>query len=127
MDIIRLDPHDPLPEGPARRVVVLRRFDEDSPRATHIEIRLEGGGHMPEITRPANAHGPLDWDAAVEAAIQVARSERLDRITTLDRTAGPREQDILQHAGDHSVHMEALADTDPEDGEAGPDMRDLRI
>ncbi len=43
----------------------------------------------------------------------------------IDRTAGPRERDIQQHGGDHSIHMERLDDDDLEEGEAGPDMRDL--
>ena len=64
-----LEPHAPLPEGPARRVVVLRRFDEDSPRDTVIELHLQGGGGPAEATRP---HGPdgvtLDWGQAIEAA-----------------------------------------------------------
>ena len=122
-----LEPHAPLPEGPARRVLVLRRFDEDSPRDTVIELHLQGGGGPAEATRP---HGPdgvtLDWDQAIEAARAVAESEGLDTIYVVDRTAGDREADILRHGGDHSVHMDALSDTDAEDGVTGTDMRNRR-
>ena len=62
---------------------------------------------------------------AIEAAQRVAESEGLKRVFVVDRTAGEREQDILHHGGDHSVHMEKLVDFDLEDGERGPDMRDV--
>ena len=127
MDIRRLAPHDPLPDGHARRVVLLRRFDEDRPRDTVIELHLSGGGALNEATRPNTPEGhPMSWDQAIAAAQSVAESEGLGAFYVLDRTAGDREQDILQHAGDRTVHMEELSDTDPEDGEVGPDMRDRR-
>ena len=66
----------------------------------------------------------MDLDEAVAAAVKVAESEKLSRVLVANRTAGAREQDILQHGGDHSVHMEALVDSDIEDGERGADMRD---
>ena len=69
----------------------------------------------------------MDWDQAVEAAKAVANSEHLHRIYLLDRTAGPREQDILRHGGDHSIHMDTLSDTDEEDGVTGTDMRDRPV
>jgi len=127
MDQITLSPHDPLPEGPDRRVVLLRRFDEDAPSGIHIELRLEGGQKGTEAVQPHDPSGlPMAWDAAIEAATKVAVTERLSRIYIVDRTAGPREQIVLQHGGDHSAEMEQLTDTDPEDGETGPDMRDRR-
>ncbi len=126
-EIMRLEPHDPLPEGPGRRVLVLQRFDEDDPRKTVIELHLTGGGVGAEATRPVSPDGvPMQLDDAVDAACQVAESEGLDRVYVLDRTAGPREQEIMAYGGDHSVNMEGLQDTDPEDGERGPDMRDRR-
>ena len=64
---------------------------------------------------------------AVHAAREVAKSEGLHLIYVLDRTAGPRERDILRHHGDHSVHMDRLDDFDLEEGERGPDMRDRRF
>ncbi len=128
MHTITLAPHDPLPEGPERRVVLLRRFDEDAPGTTHVELRLEGGKKPSEFAQPRDPAGAaMAWDAAIEAAQRVAESEDLDRIYILDRTAGPREQVVLQHGGDHSVEMETLADTDPEDGVTGSDMRDRRV
>ena len=127
MEQITLSPHDPLPEGPARRVVLLRRFDEDSPSGTHIELRLEGGQQGTEAVLPHDPSGlPMAWDAAIEAATRVAASEQLSQFYVVDRTAGPREQIVLQHGGDHSAEMEQLSDTDTEDGETGSDMRDRR-
>ena len=128
MNTITLAPHDPLPEGTDRRVVLLRRFDEDNPDGTHVELRLEGGGRASEFAQPRDNDGrPMAWDAAIGAALRVAESEQLDCIYVLDRTAGPREQVVLQHGGDHSADMAALSDTDPEDDEIGSDMRDRRV
>lgn len=122
-EIVRLAPHDPIPSGPARHVVVIHRFDEDAPQRTFTSIVLTG--HPDETTRPMRADGqPMGLGEAIEAAQQVARSEKLDRVYVVDRTEGEREQDILRHGGDHSVHMEGLVDFDLEEGERGPDMRD---
>ena len=122
-DIVRLAPHDPIPTGPGRHVVVLHRFDEDEPKKTVVSITLTG--HPDQTTHPMRPDGkPMGLDEAVAAAVKVAESEKLSRVLVADRTAGSREQDILQHGGDHSVHMEALVDSDIEDGERGADMRD---
>jgi hypothetical protein len=66
----------------------------------------------------------MDLEEAVEAARRVADEAGIAAVQVIDRTAGPRERDILQHGGDHSVHMERLDDDDLEEGERGPDMRD---
>ena len=122
-DIVRLAPHDPIPTGPGRHVVVLHRFDEDAPKKTVVSITLTG--HPDETTHPMRPDGrPMGLDEAIAAAVKVAESEKLSRVIVADRTAGEREQDILQHGGDHSVHMDALVDSDIEDGERGADMRD---
>lgn len=124
IEITTLSAHDPMPVGPRRNVVVLRRFEEDQPGGTSIQIVLTG--KQDETTRPRRSDGTLmPLDEAIDAAKRVAESEGLPRIYVLDRLQGTREQDILQHAGDHSVHMERLSDTDEEDGERGPDMRDI--
>ena len=123
--IHRLDPHDPLPEG-GRRVVVMHRLDEDDPRHTHTEILLTGAPGRGEAVQPRRPDGtPMTLEEAVAAAEQVAESEGLHEIYVLDRTAGPREREVLSAGGDHSVNMDALSDTDPEDGERGADMRDI--
>ena len=124
-EVKHLDPHDPLPEG-GRRVVVMHRLDEDDPRHTHTEILLTGAPGRGEAVRPMRPDGtPMPLDEAVEAAKQVADSEGLHDVYVVDRTAGPREQEVLAAGGDHSVHMDALTDDDLEDGERGPDMRDV--
>ena len=119
-----LAPHDPMPSGPGHHVVVLRRFREDDPAHTEVQIVLTG---TPEqLTHPRRPDGtPMELDEAVAAAHKVAETEGLSRIFVLDRTGGPREKDILQYGGDHSVHMETLKDTDDEDGVSGTDMRDI--
>jgi hypothetical protein len=102
---------------------VLHRFDEDEPKKTVVSITLTG--HPGETTHPMRPDGkPMGLDEAIEAAIKVAASEKLTRVVVADRTQGDREQDILQHGGDHSVHMDSLIDSDLEDGERGADMRD---
>ena len=122
-DIVRLAPHDPIPTGPGKHVVVLHRFDEEEPKKTVVSITLTG--HPDQTTHPMRPDGkPMGIDEAIQAAIKVAESEKLSRVMVADRTQGAREQDILQHGGDHSVHMEALVDSDIEDGERGADMRD---
>lgn len=123
-ETITLAPHDPMPSGPGRHVIVLRRFREDDPAQTETQIILTG---IPEqSTHPRQPDGTLmDLDQAVAAGVKVAESEGLSRIFVLDRTSGRREQDILQHGGDHTVHMEELADSNVEEGERGPDMRDM--
>lgn len=129
VEIRRLDPHAPLPDGlgpdgRGRYVVVFSRFDEDDPRAVFTEIILADGPGNVETTRPVQPDGtPMSFDEAIEAGRQVADSEGLDVVYAVDRTAGAREREVLAHGGDHTVGMAGLQDTDPEDGERGPDMR----
>ena len=122
-DIIRLQPHDPLPDGPY--VAVLRRFDEDDARRVVTEIMLRGRAGT-ELAHPAGPDGaPMGFEDAISHAVKVADSEGIAAVHAIDRTAGSREQDILRHGGDHTVGMDGLADSDMEDGERGPDMRDM--
>ncbi len=122
-DVVRLAPHDPIPTGPGKHVIVLHRFDEEEPTKTVVSITLTG--HPDQTTRPMRPDGrAMAIDEAIDAAIKVAESEKLTRVLVADRTAGEREQDILQHGGDHSVHMDGLVDSDLDDGERGADMRD---
>jgi hypothetical protein len=126
-EIRRLDPHDPLPEGPGKHLIVLRRFQEDDPGRTLVEIILSSGPSSVERTRPMRPDGhPMGLKEAVRSACEVAKTEDLDVVYVVDRVAGPREKDILHHHGDHSVHMEQLDDFDLEEGERGSDMRDRR-
>lgn len=121
-ETITLAPHDAVPTG--RNVVVIRRFEEDTPGRTTTQIILTGTTEV--VTHPRKPDGTaMHLDDAIRAARKVAESEGIPRIYVLDRLQGPREADILRHDGDHSVHMERLQDTDPEDGEQGPDMRDI--
>ena len=120
--IQRLNPHDPAPEG--HTVTVMRRFDEDDPHKVVVEIALAHAHRPTERTHPVDAAGhPMGLDEAVAAACKVADEEGIEQVAVIDRTAGPREHDIQQHGGDHSIHMERLDDDDLEEGEVGPDMR----
>ena len=121
--ITRLNPHDPAPTG-GHAVTVLRRFDEDDPHKVVVEITLTHPHGLPERTHPRGPDGKaMGLDEAVAAACKVADQEGVATVTVIDRTAGPREHDIQQHGGDHSIHMERLDDDDLEEGEVGPDMR----
>lgn len=124
IEVRRLDPHDPLPEGRSHRVIVLRRFDEDDPRKIVTEITLTGAPGRSEVARPTHADGSaMSLDQVIVAAKQVAKTEGIDQVFVLDRTAGQLEHEVIEHSGDHSFPGKRLRDTDPEDGETGADMR----
>lgn len=125
-EIRTLQPHDPLPGG--HSVVLMRRFEEDAPDRVMLEIIVSNPDKSEETIRPVHADGSsMSWEEATEAARQRAREEGLKRIWRVDRTAGGREQEILQHGGDHSVNMDRLDDSNLEDGERGADMRDRTL
>jgi len=125
-EIRTLQPHDPLPGG--HSVVLMRRFEEDAPDRLMLEIIVTNPDKSEETIRAVRPDGaPMSWEEATEAASQRAREEGLKRIWRVDRTAGRREQEVLQHGGDRSVNMQGLEDSDLEDGEHGPDMRDHRV
>lgn len=125
IEIRRLDPHDPLPEGRGHRVIVLRRFDEDDPRRQVTEIILTDAPGHSETARPTGPDGrALSVEDATMAARKIAESEGISQVYVLDRTAGRLEHEVVEHGGDHSFPGKALDDTDLEDGEKGPDMRD---
>ena len=120
-----LDPHAPLPEG-LRHVVVLRRFAEDDPRGTEVEVITVHGPDRIRAMRPAAAGDHiLSLEEAVQEGERIAQNEGFAHVYVIDRTAGPRERDVLAHGGDHTVHMDRLEDSDDDDGERGPDMRDV--
>lgn len=125
VEITRLGPHDPLPEGRGHRVIVLRRFDEDDPRRQVNEIILTGRAGYSETARPARPDGKaFPIENAIAAARKVAESEGISQVYVIDRTEGRLEHDVVEHGGDHSFPGKVLDDTDLEDGEPGPDMRD---
>lgn len=119
----KLEPHAPLPEG--KHVSVLRRFDEDNPDRVITEIVLGTAPGRTETANPARPDGtPMPLGEAIDAAKRVAESEGITTVFVVDRLAGTREHEILEHGGDHSVDMDHLDDMDLEEGERGPDMRD---
>ena len=126
-ELRRLAPHDPVPdEGPFR--LVLKRFAEDAPRMTIVELISAEPGEPPMLSVPARPDGtPMGFEQAIEAALVQAEAAGVPVLLALDRTAGAREQAVLSHAGDRTVDMQTLQDTDPEDGEEGTDIRDRPV
>lgn len=115
-DIIRLQPHDPLPEAKPYALVI-RRFGEDDPNATITEIDFFGA--HPTMTLAQGA-----WEDVIHAAQHEAEQRGYKVLYAVDRTAGTREQEIIAHHGDHGVRSEELSDTDMEDGQSGSSLLD---
>jgi hypothetical protein len=123
-ELHRLQPHDPVPES-GRYILVLRRFAEDAPQVTLVELVISDGRDPPQLTVPVKADGtPMNFEDAVTAARAMAEREDFAAVYAADRTAGTREQEVLAHHGDHAVGMEKLDDMDLEEGERGSDLRD---
>ena len=116
-EIIRLEPHDPLPDG-GNIALVLRRFGEDDPNAVITEIDFFGRHPAIDLAIEGN------FEDAIHAAAQKAGERGISTVYAVDRTAGRREQEVLQHHGDHTVRMDELTDTDEEDGERGATILD---
>jgi len=121
-EIIRLEPHDPLP-GAKPYALVIRRFGEDDPNATITEIDFFGA--HPTMTLAAGPGGaPARWDDVVHYAREQAERRGYKALYAVDRTAGAREQEIISHHGDHGVRSEELSDTDLEEGQSGNSLLD---
>ena len=121
-DLIRLDPHDPLPEA-SPYALVIRRFGEDDPTAVITEIDFLGRHPTMELAS-GPAGQPLSWEEVVHRALHEAQGRGYTTLYAVDRTAGAREQEILAHHGDHGVRSEELSDTDMEDDERGSSVLD---
>ena len=122
VETIRLAPHDPVPDY-GNHVLVLRRMGEDDPGAVVTEIVFYGqdSATVPAVGRDGHA---LTLEQAVEAAEAEAARRHLSKVYVVDRTAGKLEQEALADHGGRGFAADALEDTDPEDGERGPDLRD---
>lgn len=121
-----LQPHDPLPDGPA--VILMRRFEEDDPKQAMMELIVIHANQSEETSRLLTAEGqPLAWPEAAAQAEARAGEAGLHHVYHVDRTAGPREQEVASHGGDRTVDMAGLDDDDLEDGEHGSDMRDMGL
>lgn len=118
----RLQPHDAVPEA-GRYILVLRRFAEDAPRVTLVELIVSDGLQPAQLTVPVGEDGKaLDFEAAIAAAQAQAEREGFADVYAVDRASGAREKEILAHHGDHTVGMERLVDSDLEEGETGSTM-----
>jgi hypothetical protein len=123
-DVVRLQPHDPLPDY-GLHGIVLRRFGEDDPNAVVTEIAFSG----PEPVSMPAVHcdgSPIALDEAIRIALVESEERGLAKLYVVDRTAGHREQAVIRHHGDHSAGTDVLADTDDEDGVAGSSMLDRK-
>ena len=124
--ITSLDPHDPLPDGPA--IILMRRFEEDHPPHALMEGVVLGARQAGGARRLRPPDGPpMPWDDAERRVISDAEEAGIERLYRIDRTAGPREHEVETHGGDRTVNMEALDDFDLEEGERGTDMRDMPL
>src|SRR5215208_3300406 len=100
-ELHRLQPHDPVPES-GRYLLVLRRFAEDAPQVTLVELVISDGRDPPQLTVPVKDDGtPMDFEDTVTAARAMAEREDFAAVYAADRTAGTREQEVLAHHGDH--------------------------
>ncbi len=122
VDVINLDPHDPLPTGD-RIAVVIRRFGEDDPNAVITEIDFFGAHPAVRIATGPNGE-PLPFEHAVQRAVAEAKQRGFPRVYAVDRTAGRREQEVICHHGDHAIRSAELSDTDEEEGESGSTILD---
>ena len=120
--IIYLAPHDPIPE-PGAHALVLRHLGEDDPRSVVTEVIFYGqGGSRTPAHKPDGA--AMTIKEAVHFAQAGAETRNVHLIYVLDRTKGPREQEVIRAHGAHNFAADILSDTDPEDGESGSDIRD---
>lgn len=122
VQIIHLAPHDPVP-APGAHGLILRRLGEDDPAAIVTEVSFYGTSG-----RTMLAQRPDGTAMTIEEAIHFARGEAphhgAGAVYVLDRTKGVREQEVIRAHGAHNFPADVLADSDPEDGEAGSDLRD---
>jgi hypothetical protein len=110
-DIRRLQPHDPLPEV-GRNIIVMRRLGEDAPSMAVTEIILTDGPKQ-SVTAAVNPDGTeMEFEEAVRLAVSQAKDREYNVVYAVDRTAGPREREVLAHGGDHTTGMESLVDED---------------
>ena len=122
--IINLEPHDPLPDGPA--VILMRRFEEGDPKQDMMELIVLDAHQTEHNSRLLTDEGtPMPWDDAEKRVIADAKEAGIERLFRIDRTAGPREREVEEHGGDRTVDMDKLDDFDNEDGVTGSDMRDM--
>ncbi len=120
--IITLDPHDPLPDH-GEFALVIRRFGEDDPKVVITEIDFFGRHRTMSVAVGADGK-PLPWADVLVGAQKDAESRGYTTLYAVDRTAGPLEQEVLAHQGDHSAFAGPLSDTDPEDGVHGSSLLD---
>ncbi len=116
-ETIRLAPHDPVPDY-GNHALVLRRMGEDDPGSVITEVVFYGAN--PSTTPVGN----VSLDDTVKAALAEAEHRGLKTLYVVDRTAGKLEREALHDHGERNFARDALQDSDAEEGEAGPDIRD---
>jgi len=116
-EIIRLAPHDPVPDY-GNHALILRRMGEDDPGAVVTELVFYG----PDSSSTALPPGPLE--DAVKLGLAEADKRGLARLYVVDRTAGRLEREAIADHGERNFTNDTLQDTDPEDSVTGADIRD---
>ena len=72
-------------------------------------------GPRQSVTAAVNPDGTgMEFEDAVRLAVSQADDRGYKTVYAVDRTAGPREREILAHDGDHTTGMERLVDDNEE-------------
>ena len=121
-ETIRLAPHDPVPDY-GDHVLVLRRMGEDDPNSVVTELVFYGA-HPSTVTAVDAGGQAMGLEQAVLTAEAEATRRGLSRVYVVDRMAGKLEQEVLAGHGSRAFVGDDLADSDPEDGEAGTSLQD---
>ena len=121
IELRRLAPHDPLPEG-GPYVVAMRRLAEDDPDGIVTIIAVvrctkqeDGTVYLRDDAGTVAMHAdgtPMEFEEAIEEAQRVAKAKRIKLVCAVDRTLGPLEAEVLAHHGDHGFASETLDDED---------------
>jgi hypothetical protein len=121
IELRRLAPHDPLPEG-GPYVVAMRRLAEDDPDGTVTIIAVvlctkqdDGSVSLRDDDGTVALHAdgtPMEFEEAIAAAETLAKRKHIKLVCAVDRTLGPREAEVLAHHGDHGFASETLEDED---------------
>ena len=111
--VVRLQPHDPLPTGRGDYITVVHRFKDGDPGeiVTEIMVNTRGAGAQTAVAEEHGLHA-LSFGQALERARRLAEHNGIAQVFVVDRTAGDSERIVAAHHGER----------DPE--ELGPDYDD---
>jgi len=111
VQMIRLQPHDPLPSQNEAHVLVVARFGHADPGETVLEVSVSSPGLRAGPTAASRArNGPRTLDDAVRMASDFANAQGIPRVYAIDRTAGAMGQVAAAHGGNRAFAGRRLAD-----------------